>query len=90
MGQQILAISDPVNESQMLSLKQKPSKVSLKRALNMRRYPEIELEFCADVAQVAKTIIDKAGGNSESCFALVVARLNLFPLALHGIWLYPL
>ena len=76
VGQQILAISDPVNEGQMLSLKQKPSKVSLKRALNMRRYPEIELEFCADVAQVAKTIIDKAGGNNESCFALAVAQVK--------------
>lgn len=63
VGQQILAISDPVNESQMLSLKNKPSKTSLKRALNMRRYPEVEMEFDADIASVAKEIIDKAGGS---------------------------
>lgn len=62
VGQQILAISDPVNESQMLSLKTKPSSTSLQRALNMRNYPEVEMEFCADISGVAQQIIDKAGG----------------------------
>lgn len=63
VGQQVLAVSDPVNEGQMLSLRSKPSKMALIRAMNMRRYPEIEMEFDADVASVAAEIIDKAGGS---------------------------
>lgn len=63
VGQQVLAVSDPVNEGQMLSLRSKPSKMALIRAMNMRRYPEIEMEFDADVASVAAEIIDKAGGH---------------------------
>lgn len=62
VGQQILAISDPVNENQMLSLKSKPSKIGLSRALNMRSYPSVELEFDAEVSSAAQKIIDKAGG----------------------------
>lgn len=62
VGQQVVAVSDPVNEGQMLSLRTKPSKMALVRAMNMRRYPEIEMEFDADVAGVAAEIIDKAGG----------------------------
>ena len=62
VGQQVIAVSDPVNEGQMLSLRSKPSKMALVRAMNMRNYPEIEMEFEADVASVAAEIIDKAGG----------------------------
>ena len=64
VGQQIVSISDPVNESQMLSLKSKPSKIGLTRALNMRSYPEVEMEFDAEISDAAQKIIDKAGGES--------------------------
>jgi len=64
IGQQVLAVSDPVNEGQMLSLKSKPSKMALVRAMNMRNYPEVEMEFSSDVSSVAAQIIEKAGGES--------------------------
>lgn len=37
--------------------------------MNLRNYPEIEMEFDADIAGVAAEIIEKAGGghNSLSC-----------------------
>lgn len=62
VGQQVLAVSDPVNESQLLSLKEKPSKLALVRAINNRRYPEVELSFTPSVASIAQRIIDGAGG----------------------------
>ena len=64
VGQQVLAVSDPVNESQLLSLREKPSKMALMRAINNRRYPEVELSFTPNVASVAQGIIDNAGGQA--------------------------
>lgn len=61
MGQQVLAVSDPVNEGQMLSLESQPSKMALIRAMNMRNYPEIEMVFSSELASVASKIIDGAG-----------------------------
>ncbi|KAL3151805.1 hypothetical protein ABBQ38_012773 [Trebouxia sp. C0009 RCD-2024] len=61
VGQQVLAVSDPVNEGQMLSLESQPSKMALIRAMNMRRYPEIEMVFSSDLSPVASKIIDGAG-----------------------------
>ena len=61
MGQQVLAVSDPVNEGQMLSLEQQPSKMALIRAMNMRNYPEIEMVFSSELSPVASKIIDGAG-----------------------------
>ncbi|KAL0047903.1 hypothetical protein WJX82_002906 [Trebouxia sp. C0006] len=63
VGQQVLAVSDPGYQGQMLSLKTKPSKMALTRAMNLRNYPEIEMEFDADIAGVAAEIIEKAGGS---------------------------
>ncbi|DBA94322.1 hypothetical protein WJX77_010587 [Trebouxia sp. C0004] len=63
VGQQVLAVSDPGYQGQMLSLKNKPSKMALTRAMNLRNYPEIEMEFDADIAGVAAEIIEKAGGS---------------------------
>lgn len=60
MGQQVLSVSDPVNEGQMLSLESQPSKMALIRAMNMRRYPEIEMVFSSEVASVAAKIIKEA------------------------------
>lgn len=60
VGQQVLAVSDPVNEGQMLSLESQPSKMALIRAMNMRRYPEIEMVFSSEVASVAAKIIKEA------------------------------
>ena len=39
--------------------------------MNLRNYPEIEMEFDADIAGVAAEIIEKAGGrhNSLSCYS---------------------
>ena len=70
VGQQVLAVSDPVNESQLLSLREKPSKLALMRAINNRRYPEVELSFTPNVASVAQGIIDKAGGQNSVLHAL--------------------
>ena len=61
VGQQVLAVSDPVNEGQMLSLESQPSKMALIRAMNMRNYPEIEMVFSSELAPVASKIIDDAG-----------------------------
>ena len=69
----MLAISDPVNEGQMLSLESKPSKMALIRAMNLRRYPEVEMTFASELPKVASEIIDKAGGDN------VVASL-LYPV----------
>ena len=71
MGQQVLAVSDPVNESQLLSLKEKPSKLALVRAINNRRYPEVELSFTPNVASVAQGIIDNAGGQLTHLASIV-------------------
>lgn len=68
MGQQVLAVSDPVNEGQMLSLESQPSKMALIRAMNMRNYPEIEMVFSSELATVAAKIIDDAG--STGCTML--------------------
>lgn len=79
VGQQILAVSDPVNEGQMLSLESQPSKMALIRAMNMRRYPEIEMVFSSDLSPVASKIIDGAGRKSCIHACLTPALHNCAP-----------
>lgn len=73
VGQRVLAISDPVNEGQMLSLESKPSKMALIRAMNLRNYPEVEMTFSSELPSVAAEIINNAGGGDFAVLAILPA-----------------
>ncbi len=44
--------------------------------MNLRNYPEIEMEFDADIAGVAAEIIEKAGGGHNGLSCCLTGRLG--------------
>ncbi len=49
--------------------------------MNLRNYPEIEMEFDADIAGVAAEIIEKAGGRHNSLSCCLIRHLGCMYLS---------